>query len=165
MCHEWNQRAALSISHISGADNSIHQKSVPLLKRYEKNLVLGILRRDSLNCLHAHNTFPFQHTFTCHNPASAPLQFSCPSYHGPACGPTMAPTNFPSTRGPVVPNPPLSNHRLALARASTFQTYKKNNRGGKGIRKKCQQACGLFKSDCKCPRRQIFKVPGRLTCL
>jgi hypothetical protein len=33
MCHEWNQRAALSVSHVSGADNAVHQKNIPLLKK------------------------------------------------------------------------------------------------------------------------------------
>jgi hypothetical protein len=149
MCHEWNQRASLSISCISGADNAIHQKSIPLLKKFEKNLVLGILHRDSLNCLHAHNAFPLQHTFTNDHSLSAPLPFNYPPYPGPTCGPT----NNPFTFGPLMTHPPLSNHH-PLAQASTGRTYSaKNNRGGKGVRKRCQQGCGLFKSDCKCPRK------------
>jgi hypothetical protein len=149
MCHEWNQRASLSISHVSGADNATHHKSIPLLKKFEKNLVLGILRRDSLNCLHAHNTFSFQNTFTNQFPTTAPVPFHYPPYSGPTCGPT----NIPFTFGPSMVHPPLSNHH-PLAQTSTGRTYStKNNRGGKGVRKRCQQGCGLFKSHCKCPRR------------
>lgn len=62
MCQEWNQRAALTISHVSGADNAIHQKNIVLLKKYEKELVTGILRKDSLNSLHAYHSFSMQPT-------------------------------------------------------------------------------------------------------
>lgn len=55
MCYEWNQRAALALTQISGADKAIHQKNIPLLKRYEKELVTGIIKKDSLNLLQAHS--------------------------------------------------------------------------------------------------------------
>jgi hypothetical protein len=59
------------------------------------------------------------------------------------------PFNF----GPSMAHPPLSNYHPP-AQASTGRTYgAKNNRGGKSIKKRCQQGCGLFKRDCRCPRK------------
>ncbi|GAQ93224.1 hypothetical protein KFL_013720010, partial [Klebsormidium nitens] len=42
-------------------DNAIHQKNIPLLKKYEKGLVKEFIRKDSLNALIAHNTASLQH--------------------------------------------------------------------------------------------------------
>jgi hypothetical protein len=150
MCHEWNQRAALSVSHVSGADNAIHQKNIPLLKNYEKNLVLGNLGRDSLNWLHAHNTSSVQHT------TPGAYQSNTPSVtHSSGGGPmsryTMAPIHPSDHLGqsrPIHPSVAHSDfpHRGAIS-------VHKNKRGGIGIRKRCRQGCGKLKSDCKCPRR------------
>lgn len=165
MCHEWNQRAALTVSQVSGADNAFHQKNIPLLKKYEKGLVKEFIRKDSLNALIAHNSVVMQH------PTYAPSTTINPSVDGFHSYPPTFAHNTPFAPFAYSPfaalpmggsvahpsfRPPLTDTYVQGSNSGPSHPSRpaKNNRGGKGVKKHCrkQPGCGLPIGQCRCPR-------------
>jgi hypothetical protein len=166
LCHEWNQRVALSLSQVTGPRDAIHQKSIALLKRYEKDLVTQIIRKDSLNSLHAYNSFSMQPTVD-HPPPSVanpintfPAPPSMVGHHGPSFSPlTYTPSANPFS-GPITPpsfRPPHIPLQSSFQPNQSFGQHvalrpSKNRRGGVGVKKHCRRGCGLPVKDCRCSR-------------
>ena len=146
-----------------GADNAIHQKTTTLLRKYEKDLVAGIIRRDSLNALHAYQIHPVQ-PFTCapspvttvhpfgtfggipptHQPNHLQAPYPVPSHGGP---PMAAFAQPPSYSHPL---PTTTRFPVTSATSSLVTQPIKNNRGGKGVKRRCR-TCKEFVGLCTCP--------------
>lgn len=169
MCYEWNQRAALTVLQISGADNAIHQKNIPLLKKYEKELVTGIIRRDSLNSLHAYNNPSVQPIF--HATPMAANRFGAYATSPPESqhAHSFAPLPYVTFGGPFMPAvqaQSLSHSQSTNTglqdpnRPSLSRRPAKNNRGGRGVKRHCRKGCGKLIGLCTCPNRRATAEPS-----
>ncbi|GAQ81648.1 hypothetical protein KFL_000860200, partial [Klebsormidium nitens] len=137
MCHEWNQRAALTVSQISGPDNAIHQKNIPLLKKYEKGLVKDFIRKDSLNALIAHNPGSLQQPnyapSTSINPFVGGIHPYPPTFaHNIPFAPSAYPpfATLPMEGGvahPIFFQPPLTDTRFQLQSGQSFPARPSKN--------------------------------------